>query len=95
MKSKTKQLKLRKLKKKTIIRSYYKGLYSTKLENVDEMDDFLGKYHFPNLNQEQVNYLYSPISPKEMDKIIKNLPTKTVHGQMSLVQNSTSPSKKS
>ena len=27
-----------------IIRSYYKRLYSTKLENQDEMDDFLVRY---------------------------------------------------
>ena len=28
-----------------IIRYYYKRLYSTKLENLDEMDNFLDKYH--------------------------------------------------
>ena len=27
-----------------IIRSYYKRLYSTKLENLDEMDNFLDRY---------------------------------------------------
>jgi hypothetical protein len=30
----------------TII-SYYKRLYSTKLENLDEMDNFLDRYHVP------------------------------------------------
>ena len=30
-----------------IIRSYYKILYSTKLENLDEMDGFLDSYHIP------------------------------------------------
>ena len=30
-----------------IIRSYYKSLYSTKLENLDEMGDFLDRYHVP------------------------------------------------
>ena len=34
------------IKKKTIIRSYYKRLYSTKLENLDEMDNFLDKYQY-------------------------------------------------
>jgi hypothetical protein len=29
---------------KKIIRSYYKSLYSTKLENLDEMDNFLDIY---------------------------------------------------
>ena len=35
-----------------IIRSYYKSLYATKLENVEEMDSFLDKYHIPKLNQD-------------------------------------------
>jgi hypothetical protein len=30
-----------------IIRSYYKWLYSTKLENLDEMDKFLDRYQVP------------------------------------------------
>ena len=33
-----------------IIRSYYKRLYSTKLENLDEMDKFLDKYQVLKLN---------------------------------------------
>ena len=33
----------------TIIRSYYKGLYATKLENVKEMDLFLDNYNTPKL----------------------------------------------
>ena len=33
-----------------IIRSSYKSLYATKLENVKEMDIFLDKYHIPKLN---------------------------------------------
>jgi hypothetical protein len=35
------------------IRSYYKRLYSTKLENLDEMDNFLDRYQVPKLNQDQ------------------------------------------
>ena len=38
-----------------IIRSYYKRLYSTKLENLDEMDNFLDRYQVPKLNQDQIN----------------------------------------
>ena len=33
------------------IRSFYKRLYSTKLENLDEMDNFLDRYQEPKLNQ--------------------------------------------
>ena len=40
-----------------IIRSYYKRLYSTKLENLNEMDNFLERYQIPKLNQDQINHL--------------------------------------
>jgi ABC-type Na+ transport system ATPase subunit NatA len=33
-------------------RSYYKSLYSTKLESLDEMDNFLDRYQVPKLNQD-------------------------------------------
>jgi hypothetical protein len=35
-----------------IIRFYYKRLYSIKLENLDEMDNFLDRYQVPKLNQD-------------------------------------------
>jgi hypothetical protein len=63
-----------------IIRSYYKRLYSTKLENLDEMDNFLDRYQVPKLNQDQVNDLNSPISPKEIEAVINSLPTKRSPG---------------
>jgi hypothetical protein len=47
-----------------IIRSYYKRLYSTKLEKLDEIDNFLDRYQVPKLNKDQINDLSSPISPK-------------------------------
>jgi hypothetical protein len=37
------------------------------------MDNFLDRYHLPKLNQDQVNYLKSPITPKEIEAIIKSL----------------------
>ena len=43
-----------------IIRSYYKSLYFTKLENVKEMDIFLDRHHIPKLNQNQVSSLNRP-----------------------------------
>jgi hypothetical protein len=78
MKRVTKQQKWRKFK--TIIRSYYKSLYSTKVENLDETDDFLDRCRIPKLNQEQVNYLNRPISDKERKEVIKNLATKKSPG---------------
>jgi hypothetical protein len=40
------------------------------------MDCFLDIYHIPKLNQEQVKYLNRPILHKEVEEVIKNLPTK-------------------
>ena len=62
------------------IRSFYKRLYSTKLENLDEMDKFLDRYQLPKSNQDQVNDLNSPISPKEIETVINSLPTKNSPG---------------
>jgi hypothetical protein len=63
-----------------IIISYYKNLHSTQLENLDEMDNFLDRYQIPKLNREQVNYLNSPITPKEIEAVIQSLPTKKSPG---------------
>ena len=53
-----------------IIRSYFENLYSTKLENLKEMDNFLDKSHIPKLNQDQINYLNRPIAPVEIEAVI-------------------------
>ena len=53
-------MKPRKFKK--ITRTYYQSLYSANLENLDEMDDFLDRYCVSKLNQDQENYLNSPIT---------------------------------
>ena len=74
------------------IRSYYKILCSTKLENKDEMDNFLDIYQVPKLNQDQINDLNSPISPKELEAVINSLPTKNSPGP-DLVEISIRPSK--
>jgi hypothetical protein len=47
------------------ITSFYKRLYSTKLENLDEMGKFLDRYQVPKLNQDQVNDLNSPYPLKK------------------------------
>jgi hypothetical protein len=57
-----------------IIISYYKRLYSTKLENLDKMNKFLYRYQVPKLNQDQINDLNNPISPKEIEAVINSLP---------------------
>ena len=40
------------------------------------MDKFLDRYQIPKLNQDQFNDLNSPILPKEIEAVIKSLPTK-------------------
>jgi hypothetical protein len=55
-------------------------LYSTKLENLYEMDNFLDKYQVSKLNQDQINDLNSPISPKEIEAVINSLSIKKSPG---------------
>ena len=50
------------------------------MENLEEMDEFLDRYKNLKLNQDQVNYLYNPITPKEIKEVINNLPSKTSSG---------------
>ena len=40
------------------------------------MDKFLDRYQVPKLNQDQVNDLNIPTSPKEIEAVINSLPTK-------------------
>jgi hypothetical protein len=40
------------------------------------MDNFLDRYQVPKLNQDQINNLNSPTSPKEIEVVINSLPTK-------------------
>ena len=44
------------------------------------MDKFLDRYQVPKLNQDQINDLNSPISPKEIEAVINSLPTKKSPG---------------
>jgi hypothetical protein len=59
------------------------------------MDKFLDRYQVPKLNQDQINDLNSPISPKEIDVVINSLPKKKKpKDQMGLMQSSIRSSKK-
>jgi len=59
----------------TIIRTYYEQLYASKLDNLEEMAAFLEMYPLPKLNQEEIENLNRPITSKEIEAVIKNLPT--------------------
>jgi len=50
------------------------------------MDDFLNRYQVPKLNQDQINHLNSPITPKEIEAVSQP--------KIVLVQSSSRPSKR-
>ena len=58
----------------SILRDYYKQLYSIKMGNLEEMDKFLERYNLPRLNQEEIGNMNRPITSKEIETVIKNLP---------------------
>ena len=37
-----------------IIRDYYKQIYNNKMDNLEEMDEFLERYNLPRLNQIEI-----------------------------------------
>ena len=45
-----------------VIRDYYKQLYANKLNNLEEMDQFLETYNLPRLNQEKKENENRPIT---------------------------------
>jgi hypothetical protein len=75
-------------------RSLYKRLYSTKLENLDGMDNFIDRYQIPKLKQAQINDFNNPISPKEIEAVINSLSNNKAQDQIGLVQSSIRTSKK-
>ena len=44
------------------------------MDNLEEMDRFLGKFDIPRLNQEEIEIMNHPITSTEMGAVIKNLP---------------------
>ena len=59
------------------------------MDNLEEMEKFLGKYNFPKLNQEEIENLNRPITSTEIETVIRNLPTKKAQDQMASQLNST------
>ena len=45
------------------------------MDNLEEIDEFLEKYNFPKLNQEEVENHSRPITSTEIETAIRNLPT--------------------
>ena len=57
-----------------ILRSYYKQLYGNKMDNLEEMDGFLGKFNLPRLIQEEIEIMNNQITSTEIEAGTKNLP---------------------
>ena len=49
-------------------------MYANKLNNLEEMDNFLEKYNLPRLTKEETENLNRPITSNEIELIIKKLP---------------------
>ena len=45
-----------------------------KMDNLEEMDEFLEKYKLPKLNQEEIENLNRPITSTKIETVISNLP---------------------
>ena len=45
------------------------------MDNLEEMPEFLEKYNFPKLNQEEIENLNRPIKSTEIETVIRNPPT--------------------
>ena len=44
------------------------------MDNLEEMEEFLGKYNHPKLKQEEIENLNRPIRSTEIETVIRNLP---------------------
>ena len=57
-----------------IIRNYYEQLYGNKMDNLEEMDRFSGKFNLKRLIQEEIEIMNNQITSTEIEAGIKNLP---------------------
>ena len=46
------------------------------MDNLEEMDRFLGKFNLQRLNQEELEIMNNPIMSTEIEAVIGNLPKK-------------------
>ena len=75
-------------KYKGLLRDYYKQLYGSKMDNLEEMDRFLEKFNLPRLNQEEIEIMNNPTTSTEITVVIKNLQKARAQGQVASQENS-------
>ena len=56
-----------------VIRDYYQQLYPNEMDNVEEMDEFLGNYNLPKLNREEIENFNIPITSTEIETVVQNV----------------------
>ena len=59
-----------------IIRDYDTQPYANKMENLEEMDKFLEKYHLPRLNQDEIEKTNGPVTSTEIQTMINKTSNK-------------------
>ena len=69
-----------KTEKQRIIKDYYQQLHANKMNNMEEMDEFLEKYNLPKLSQGEIENFIRPITSMEIETVIRNLPANTSSG---------------
>ena len=57
-----------------IVRDYYEQLYGNEIDNLEEIDRFLEKFHLPRLNQEEIEIMNNPITSTKIEAVIQSLP---------------------
>ena len=73
-----------------ILRDYYQQLYANKMDNLEEMDEFLEKYNLPKLNQEEIENFNRLMTSTENETVIKKIFQQTkAQDQMASQVNST------
>ena len=54
-----------------IMRDYYKQLYASKMDTLEEMDKFLEMHNLLRLSQEEIEKMNRPITSTEIETVIK------------------------
>jgi hypothetical protein len=65
--SETEEIKTKTKQNKTKHQLLFLKHILKKLENLDEPDGYLERYQVPKFNQNEINYINSPINPKEIE----------------------------
>lgn len=66
---------------KWIVRKYYEHCYPCEFDNEDKMDKFLERPKLPRLTHRETHNLNRPVSIKEMEFVVKNIPMTEYPGQ--------------